>query len=217
VYQRIIIALLASAVLPSTVYASAADVNSKGQRDSVLLVAAPHMMDPNFARTVVLVMFPADSGPSGVILNRPSPLMLRDVWPDDTQRQGRTDTLFIGGPVEPDGLLFLFRMTPPPERAWWAIDDIYFSGDGELLEKLLQKNEPDSTQRFFAGYAGWAQGQLENEIARGDWHVLAADADVIYDTELGTLWRRMYQRATLPRAQTLPWQGDVAYGALGDR
>lgn len=175
------------------------------------------MMDPNFARSVVLVMFPTDSGPSGVILNRPSRMMLRDIWPDDAQRQGRTDTLFFGGPVEPDGLLFLFRMTPPPARAWWAIDDIYFSGDGELLETLLAAPGPDPAQRFFAGYAGWAPGQLENEIARGDWHVLAADAEVIYDTELGTLWQRMYQRATLPRAHHSPQHNRPAIHARNAR
>ena len=210
-YKRIAIALLAGAALLSAAYVSAADVNPKGQRDSILLVAARHMMDPNFARTVVLVMFPTDSVPSGVILNRPSRVMLRDVWPDDTQRQGRTDTLFIGGPVEPDGLLFLFRMTPSPERAWWAIDDVYFSGDGDLLETLLETHAPDPAQRFFAGYAGWAPGQLENEIARGDWHVLAADPNVIYDTELATLWQRIYQRATLPRAHGSPLQGGLAF------
>ncbi|UCH46673.1 MAG: YqgE/AlgH family protein [Betaproteobacteria bacterium] len=214
-YQRIVISLLASAVLLSAGYVSAADVNPRGQRDSILLVAARHMMDPNFARTVVLVMFPTDTGPSGVILNRPSRITLRDVWPDNAQRQDRTDRLYIGGPVEPDGLLFLFRMTPPPERAWWAIDDIYFSGDGELLETLLETNGPDAGQRFFAGYAGWAPGQLENEIARGDWHVLAADPNVIYDKELGTLWQRMYQRATLPRAHGLPLQGSLAYHRRG--
>ena len=175
------------------------------------------MMDPNFARTVVLVMFPSDSGPSGVILNRPSRITLRDIWPDDARHQRRTDTLFIGGPVEPDGLLFLFRMTPPPERAWWAIDDIYFSGDGELLAMLLETNEYDSGQRFFAGYAGWAPGQLENEIARGDWHVLAADPGVIYDSELDTLWQRMYQRATLPRAHGSPLQASLARHSHGNQ
>lgn len=214
-YKRIAIALLAGATLLSAAYVSAADVSPEQHHDSILLVAARHMMDPNFARTVVLVMFPTDSGPSGVILNRPSRVMLRDVWPDDTQRQGRTDRLFIGGPVEPDGLLFLFRMTPPPERAWWAIDDIFFSGDGYLLETLLETHAPDPAQRFFAGYAGWAPGQLENEIARGDWHVLAADPKVIYDTEPGTLWQRMYQRATLPRAHGSPQRSSLAYHTYG--
>ena len=212
--RQIYISLLVCTAILSAASLSAAQTNSKGQRDSILLVAARHMMDPNFARSVVLVMFPTDTGPSGVVLNRPSPMMLRDIWPDREQRQRRTDTLYIGGPVQPDGLLFLFRMTPPPERAWWAIDDIYFSGDGEILDRLLEEPEPVTGQRFFAGFSGWAPGQLEHEIARGDWHVLEADPEVIYDTELDTLWWRMYQRATLPRARARPFRRDLAYDPL---
>ncbi len=208
--RHIFVIALACAITLSAGSLPASDTDTKGQHDSILLVAAQHMMDPIFARTVVLVMFPTDAGPSGVILNRPTPMKLRDIWPDQPQRQGRTDTLHFGGPVEPDGLLFLFRMTPPPERAWWAVDNIYFSGDGELLETLLAKTEPDPDQRFFAGLAGWAPGQLENEIARGDWHVLSADPEVIYDTELHTLWQRMHQLATLPRARHAPWRHGLA-------
>ena len=203
-FRRVVIALSAvTALFPCAVLPAQQD-NPKGQRESILLVAARHMADANFARSVVLVMFPTDTGPSGVILNRPTAMMLRDIWPERDDRQGRTDTLFFGGPVQPDGLLFLFRMSPPPERAWWTAENIYFSGDGELLETLLEQPEPDSTERFFAGYASWTHDQLEREIARGDWYVLKIDPEVIYDTELDTLWWRMYQRATLPRAQAAP-------------
>ena len=209
--RDIITGLLACLAIFTSPSLSALEFDRKGQRDSILLVAARHLADPIFGHSVVLVMFPTDTGPSGVVLNRPSSLTLRDVWPGREDRQSRTDTLCIGGPVQPDGLLFLFRMTPPPERAWWAIEDIYFSGDGELLETLLKQPEPVTGQRFFAGYSGWAPGQLENEIARGDWHVLEADPKVIYDTELETLWWRMYQRATLPRASVSPGPQDLAY------
>jgi putative AlgH/UPF0301 family transcriptional regulator len=89
-------------------------------RESVLLVAAPHLRDPSFGHSVVLVMFPPGSGPSGVILNRPTSLTLADIWAEPEERHGRTDSLYFGGPVQPDGLLFLFRMTPPPVRAWKA-------------------------------------------------------------------------------------------------
>jgi putative transcriptional regulator len=198
--RMIAIAVLFLPALFAAVNALAQEQNPKGQHDSILLVAAPHMMDLNFARTVVLVMFPTDTGPSGVILNRPTRMMLRDIWPERDDRQGRTDLLCVGGPVQPDGLLFLFRMQPPPQRAWWAVDDIYFSGDGDLLNTLLQQPGPDPDQRFFAGFAGWAPGQLEREIERGDWHVLKVDAEVVYDTELDTLWQRMHQRATMLRA-----------------
>ncbi len=209
--MRALIALLVCAAMLFAASVTAADVEPIEQRHSILLVAAQHLIDPFFARTVVLVMFPADTGPSGVILNRPGRMQLREIWPDNLERQGRTDIIYFGGPVQPDGLLFLFRMTPRPEHAWWAIDDIYFSGDGEILEKLLERPEPALDQRFFAGYAGWAPGQLENEIARGDWHVLEADPKVIYDTDSETLWSRLYRRATLPRAETVPVRPRLAY------
>lgn len=168
-------------------------------RDSILLVAAPHLRDPNFGHSVVLVMFPPDAGPSGVILNRPTSMTLRDIWAEPEKRHDRTDALYIGGPVQPDGLLFLFRMTPPPSRAWRATEDIYVSGDGQLLKHLLEQTDSVQEQRFFAGFSGWAKGQLEWEVSRGDWHVLEVDPEVIYDTDSETLWQRMYQRATLLR------------------
>ena len=169
-------------------------------RESILLVAARHLNDPNFGRSVVLVMFPPESGPTGVILNRPTSMTLRDIWSEPEERHGRTDAVYIGGPVQPDGLLFLFRMTPPPSRAWRATEDIYVSGDGKLLKQLLEQTDSVREQRFFAGYSGWAKGQLEWEVSRGDWHVLEVDPEIIYDTESETLWWRMYQRATLLRA-----------------
>ncbi len=202
--RQFLVALFATAAFLTAPVSPAQEHNPRGQRESILLVAASHLSDFSFARSVVLVMFPTDTGPSGVILNRPTGLMLRDIWPDRPDRQGRTDTLCVGGPVQPNGLLFMFRMTPPPERAWWTVDDIYFSGDGELLEMLLETPVAEPSQRFFAGYAGWAPGQLEAEIARGDWHVLKIDPEVLYDTDPDTLWFRMHQRATLPRARTGP-------------
>jgi putative transcriptional regulator len=200
VQREFIIALSAVALVLSMATAQAQEHNPKQQKESILLVAARHLTDINFARSVVLVMFPTDTGPSGVILNRPTEMMLRDIWPERPDRQGRTDTLYVGGPVKPNGLLFMFRMSPPPERAWWTAEDVYFSGDSDLLETLLEHPGAIADQRFFAGYAAWAPEQLEHEIARGDWHVLSVDTDVLYDTEPDSLWWRMYQRATLPRA-----------------
>jgi len=205
VYRKLVRLALVHGVTFSLIFTGTppeaiAQDNEDQPRESILLVAAPHLNDPNFARSVVLVMFPPDSGPSGVILNRPTPMTLRDVWPDQETHQGRADDIYIGGPVQPDGLLILFRMSPPPVRAWQAVDDIYFSGDGDLLKALLLQTKPVRDQRFFAGYAGWAEGQLEWEVSRGDWHILKIDPEILYDTDSETLWERMYQRATLLRA-----------------
>jgi putative transcriptional regulator len=166
--------LLAIAIFPSAYAQEAA------RKEAVLLVAHPAMTDLRFAETVVLVMFPPDAGPEGVVLNKPSLVELKSVWPDRPDRQGRTDIVHYGGPVEPDGLLFVFRMTPTPQRALWVTEDVYFSGDGDLLNKLLEEKGPVAHQRFFAGYAGWAPGQLEDEIKRNGWLTVGADLDVIF-------------------------------------
>jgi putative transcriptional regulator len=193
------LSLMCAAITLGAVTTATAQTD-KAQRGPIVLVAARHLVDPNFAHTVVLVMFPPETGPIGIVLNRPTDLQLREIWPGQEQRQGRTDTIYIGGPVQPDGLLYLFRKTPPPEHAWPVVDDIYLSGNGELLEMLLEQTHPVADQRLFAGYAGWRRGQLEGEIANRDWYVFEADPEIIYDTDSETLWWRLYQRATLPRA-----------------
>lgn len=191
--------LLTAIAVLLAVAGSAFAQDAAPEREAILLVAHPGMIDPRFSETVVLVTFPADVGPMGVVLNRPGPLELRSIWPDRTERQGRTDPIYFGGPVQPDGLLFVFRMSPPPEKAQWVVGDTYLSGDGELLDRLLAIPEPPVDQRFFAGYAGWAEGQLEYEIAQGGWYVLRADLRVIFEMNALEMWKRMLERATLPR------------------
>jgi putative transcriptional regulator len=181
---------------------AAAETPPEQQREAIMLVAHPSMTDLRFAESVVVVTFPPDTGPMGVILNKPGPLKLNSVWPDRADRQARTDTLYYGGPVEPDGLLFLFRMSPAPQRALWVTDDIHFSGDAAILDALLAEPTPvPDRQRFYVGYAGWAPGQLEYEIGLGGWYVLQVDPDVIFHMDTGDMWQRMLERATLPRAE----------------
>jgi putative transcriptional regulator len=158
------------------------------------------MTDLRFAETVVLVTFPPDAGPMGVILNKPGALELRSIWPERQDRQGRTDIIHYGGPVEPDGLLFVFRMQPAPQKAQWVTGDVYLSGDGPLLDKLLEAPRPVPDQRFFAGYAGWAPGQLDDEIGMGGWYVLPVDSTIIFGTPANGMWEKMLEQATMLRA-----------------
>jgi putative transcriptional regulator len=203
-----VIRLFRAALLPvmlatlTALPAAAETPPEQQQREAVMLVAHPSMTDLRFAESVVVVTFPPDTGPMGVILNKPGPLQLNSVWPDRADRQARTDTLYYGGPVEPDGLLFVFRMSPAPERALWVTDDIHFSGDAAILDTLLAERMPvPDRQRFYVGYAGWAPGQLEYEIGLGGWYVLQVDPDVIFHMDSGDMWQRMLERATLPRAE----------------
>lgn len=169
---------------------------------SFLLVAQPELLDQNFAHTVVLVMRPDDDEPLGVILNRPTGTLLSEIYPERLELQGRTDMLFFGGPVEPDALLFAFRSATKPEKGINVADDIYISGFSGVLDELLLLPENALEQRFFAGYAGWARGQLEAEIAQGGWHVLPLDTRAIFEMNPLTLYDQLLRRATVPLFET---------------
>ncbi len=168
-----------------------------------LLVAAPGMVDSNFSATVVLAMRPDDGGPLGLILNRPTTLELRSLYPEKAELADRPDLVFLGGPVQPDALLFAFRSASKPARGLHVAEDIYVSGFSETFGEILQHPQNAPEQRFFSGYAGWAAGQLEAEIAQGGWYVLPFDASVLFEMNPLTLYQRLLERAAAPRIEAL--------------
>ena len=168
----------------------------------VLLVASQEMTDSGFAGTVVAVAFPQDTGPMGVVLNRPSGLTLGALFGTDRPELAElADPIGLGGPVEPDGLLFLFRAPEHPIKALPVVTDIYLSGDGTIFEQIAARRDPADRRRFFAGHATWAEGQLDREIRRGMWHVLPMDADTLLAEPDPGLWRRLLLQATSPSAR----------------
>lgn len=185
---------LAIAVVCAASPAAVAGVEDEG--DAVLLVAKPEMPDINFAQTVVLVTFPQDSGPMGVVLNRDAGLTIGQLFgPDRPELKDIPDPLYLGGPMKPDGMLFLFRAPEHPVKALPVVDDLYLSGDGPIFESLVARPADGGNRKFFAGYAGWAVGQLDAEIRRGDWHVVPVDAETVLAPPMDDLWQRMLVRA----------------------
>lgn len=190
-----ILALLV--LIPALAWAGVEDSD-----EAVLLVAHPRMDDPNFTETVVLVTFPQDSGPMGVVLNRPIGATLGELFDEDPAVRERRDMVHAGGPVQPDGLLFIFRSAEHPVKALPVVRDIYLSADGKLFDVLVRKKEEASSQRFYAGYAGWTEGQLDAEVERGDWYVLPMDVEVLYGMPEESMWETLFVRATSKFAAT---------------
>lgn len=186
----------AAALLLFASLAAHAGVEDDG--DPVLLVAKPGMADPRFAKSVVVVTFPQDAGPMGVVLNHPTGLLLGALLEEERpELADLEDEVSFGGPVQPDGILFLFHAAEHPVRALPVVDDIYLSGDGRIFEQMVNEamdGDAEVERRFFAGYAGWAPGQLDGEVDRGDWLVLPVDAKVLFDTDTDTLWDRLLAR-----------------------
>jgi putative transcriptional regulator len=167
------------------------------------LIASRNLLDPNFAKTVVLLVVHNEEGAMGVVINRPSEVKLGQVIDDLEGIEDRPETVWVGGPVAHWQLVLLFRSGFELEEDEPILDDVYFSVSRNVLESLL---EADMEFRVFAGYAGWSAGQLEQEIARGGWHVLPGDPEMVFDQEPFTLWKELVTRGEA-RWVSLPGDG----------
>ncbi|MCS7188990.1 MAG: YqgE/AlgH family protein [Bacteroidia bacterium] len=154
----------------------------------ILLIAEPYLPDPNFFRTVVLLVEHGAAGSLGFILNRPASVKLKEV----TDYFGEVDyRLFRGGPVGLNTLHVLHSIETLPESQKVA-NGIFWSLNLRSLRALLAtRNVPESFIRFFAGYAGWAPGQLESEIAQKAWILTTARCEYVFTTEPEILWQRV--------------------------
>jgi len=155
---------------------------------AILIVARAELPDSDFADSVVLAMNQLGPAPIGIILNRPTRALVSELFPEQKRFSRLHDKVYFGGPVDPLSVWFLFRATNPPAQAIRAFDDVYLSANRELLLKLLGRDKPMEGLKIFVGHAGWAPGQLETEIDRGDWSSKRADADAIFSAKSDHLW-----------------------------
>lgn len=162
----------------------------------IFLVADPWLMDPNFSKTVVLITHHGPGGTMGVIINRPTTTRLSRALPDIKELKNRSDTLYIGGPVFHEVLVLLLRTHAHLQSTDQVLDDVYFSQSMDTLTDMLKENRPKGVFRVYAGHAGWAPGQLQAEIDRGDWRVLQAETGIIFKKDPETVWPEMIRRSS---------------------
>jgi putative transcriptional regulator len=155
---------------------------------AILLVAREGLVDSSFSGSVVLVMNHVADGPVGVIVNRPTPMTVADLFPDRKRLATIRDKVYFGGPVEFGTVWFLFRAAKKPVRAVQAFDDVYLSADRSLLLRLLRRENPMANLRIFIGHAGWAPGQLEAEIGHGHWTLERAASDAVFAPDIEHPW-----------------------------
>ncbi|MGD9182198.1 MAG: YqgE/AlgH family protein [Desulfobacterales bacterium] len=161
------------------------------------LVASRRLRDPNFKETVVLLIDYGQDGAMGLVINRPSEVKLATVFPDIKALKERKDTIYVGGPVAVNQILLLVGTSQMPEESQEVITDVYISSSWKVLERLMKNAAKDERFRIFAGYAGWAPHQLDFERSRGDWHVLKADAETVFDKEPSELWQELILRTSV--------------------
>ncbi len=172
----------------------------RGDDPASFLVASQGLPDGNFSNSVVLMMPVDGPGVLGIIVNKPTRIPLSKLFPDQPRLAKLEDRVFFGGPVSLQTVSFVFRADTPPEDGMQVMDGVYISSDLDLLRELLARDKPTDGLRVFVGYAGWGPGQLEFELARGDWHRMDADARSLFDRRPESLWYDLDIKASATKA-----------------
>lgn len=165
-----------------------------------LLVAAPPLNDPNFERSVVLMLTHDGDGAFGLVISRPTEVDsvgIEAALDDWIAHTSAPSVFFEGGPVQQNSIIGLARFADDHERSWTST-----VGGGlhtvDLNSDAVNANEC-SALRLFVGYSGWGAAQLDGELAEDHWYVLDAHPDDAFDDEPETLWRRVLERDPLHR------------------
>ncbi|WP_099907795.1 YqgE/AlgH family protein [Streptomyces sp. TLI_171] len=173
-----------------------------------LLVATPLLTDPNFARSVVLLLDHDPQGALGVVLNRPTPVDVSAVLDGWARLTGDPAVVFQGGPVALDSALAL-AVVPGEDsgplgwrRVHGAIGLVDLEAPPEVLAGVL------GGMRVFAGYSGWSPGQLEQEIGEGAWHLVDCEAGDVSCERPERLWRAVLRRQRGPLAMLATYPDD---------
>jgi putative transcriptional regulator len=182
----------------SSRHAASFSETDSGTPQSQLLVASRNLPDPFFKKSVVL-MLPFKEGPLlvGLIINKPSKIKVRDLFPDSPELQKLDTMAYFGGPVDAEvGVRSaIFRSKTPPSKATLVFGDVYVSFDPDAIVALAQNPQQAATLRVFVGRAQWAPEQFEAEAAAGAWHSVRGGADSIFTTLPETLWQRLINQA----------------------
>jgi len=173
-------------------------------RAGQLLIAPARLGDPNFARTVVLlVQDDAEHGTLGLVLNRPSEITVKQAFQEELSIACAVEAfLFKGGPCE--GVMTVLHGCADVGDIE-VTKGVFFTSRREAIESIMLKSEDGPTDasaerpapRYFVGYAGWSVGQLDNELEAGGWLLTPATKDHIFGSADEEQWNKLITEVTL--------------------
>lgn len=159
------------------------------------LIAAPSLRDPNFARTVILLVEHGAEGTIGFIINRPSEITFEEVTQAAKLEDAKAMPILTGGPVSGTGWVVYDPRTAEQDLAGESVrvhDEIFITSS----KRILAADDEDMSRRYlFVGYAGWGPGQLDEELARGSWLCVSLTPEILFDCPIEERWARALQSA----------------------
>ncbi|MBW3542713.1 MAG: YqgE/AlgH family protein [Planctomycetes bacterium] len=162
-----------------------------------LLIAGQRLRDPNFYKTVVLIVEHGDDGAMGLVINRPSSVSVPHALAGHFELPDLDELVYVGGPVQPTALFILHNSAELNEDEAAVVPGVYVGGSANVFERVVEsasEGDPDLEFRVLSGCAGWAPGQLESELARGDWLVRPASAGTVFADNPYDVWDEQLQQ-----------------------
>jgi len=153
----------------------------------ILLIADPFLKDPNFQRSVVLLCEHKEEGSFGFVLNRKYEYTLDELIPE---MEGFKLPVFNGGPVQQDSLHFIHQYPDEIPGGEEVIKGVFWGGDFDAVIKLIQNKEIDTNKiRFYIGYSGWSEDQLNNEMIEKTWLTVKANRKLVFHKNYEEIWK----------------------------
>lgn len=158
-----------------------------------LLLSEPFLPDQHFDRTVILLCEHNEEGSFGFVLNKLSLLKVDEVLQEVEPFKA---DLFVGGPVQQNTLHFIHDIDELKASGQKIQDGLYWGGSFEMLQKLMQSGELDNQKsRFFVGYSGWSEDQLQEEIDHNTWIIArGVHPSYVFNSPPETLWKNILEK-----------------------
>lgn len=153
----------------------------------VLLIADPFLKDPNFLRTVVFLCEHKEEGSFGFVLNRQYETRLDELIPE---LDGHPLPVFYGGPVQMDTIHFLHQYPDEIPGGQEVLKGVFWGGDFDAVVNLIKNDEIDINKiRFYIGYSGWGEGQLDTEMKEKTWLTVKAVRKIVFHPDYNEIWK----------------------------
>ncbi len=164
----------------------------------VFLVASRKLSDPNFSQTVILITGYNETGTVGLIINRQADLPISELFPHLDKLKTLTGKVHFGGPVAIHQIQVLFQTDTTTTLAGsrQIVENIFMVNSMSLFNQINNGELQPGALNIYAGYAGWAAGQLESELLRGDWYLWQADSASIFSKPAQDIWPELIQLVT---------------------
>jgi putative transcriptional regulator len=161
----------------------------------VVLVAKRQLQDRLYGATILVARPIGQDQHIGFIVNRPTKVTLGQLFPQHGPSQKVPEPVFVGGPINSESIFALVRTKKNPGgRSVKLLDDLFAVIDGKLVDDVIEKDA--SHARFVAGLVAWRTGELQEEVKRGAWFVLAADPSLVLRNPEG-LWEELVRNAEI--------------------